>query len=438
MYNTRHLADTQPTPLYCDMSIPKRSFLSVLLASFQATALAHTFFNLGQISGEYPAGDQGRMQLTTTQQTNFDDPKVTSFNSTSYDWWYFDATSASSDAHFVVVFYTAAPTGFAGVTGATSFTPVGFTATYPNGTFVEVARSVSADNATVWSQRNKQGTWGEWGGSGFSFSSQQGLDTYTIDIDSEELGVYGTLVYRNRGRPHYPCRAYGDPYDDPSYPDMTIIPGVGWANAFPDADVTAHVNIVDQATGEVSSIDFEDGVGYHDKNWGVQAFHDMVQAWYWGHARVGPYSLVWFDAINWEDTETFSAYISRDGEIVSASCEETSVRVRPYGNDTGDTFPPTTTSNYPEGITANFTLPAGEGILSLTFPNGLMVIEAGSYNRWISHKITARIGDVELPYQGTGLWEYFNIAVLRERLANASMGGVANTTGAAIASGLSG
>jgi len=39
--------------------------------------------------------------------------------------------------------------------------------------------------------------------------------------------------------------------------------------------------------------------------------------WYFGHATVGPYSLVWYDILsNVTDTRFVSEYLVKDGEIL--------------------------------------------------------------------------------------------------------------------------
>ena len=78
----------------------------------------------------------------------------------------------------------------------------------------------------------------------------------------------------------------------PTGPDDTalVMPHVGWSNAVPGAGT--HVSLDVRGT----RLEF-DGFGYHDKNWGDIPFAEAVQSWYWGHAQLGPYTLVWFDAL---------------------------------------------------------------------------------------------------------------------------------------------
>jgi hypothetical protein len=82
--------------------------------------------------------------------------------------------------------------------------------------------------------------------------------------------------------PRYNCGP-----DVPGTSEIAFL-NVGWANAVPDADATVEFNI------NGSLLQFT-GLGYHDQNWGLSPFIDDVSHTYWGHARVGPYSVVFSD-----------------------------------------------------------------------------------------------------------------------------------------------
>lgn len=94
---------------------------------------------------------------------------------------------------------------------------------------------------------------------------------------------------------------------------MSAAPGLGWANAVPDAAAT-----VDLTIGQ-TKLAFT-GFGYHDMNWGVQPLMTHLAGWHWGHGRLGPYSLVWFDSVARDGRVHASVYAAKDGEIVAASC----------------------------------------------------------------------------------------------------------------------
>jgi hypothetical protein len=68
-----------------------------------------------------------------------------------------------------------------------------------------------------------------------------------------------------------------------------------------------------------------------------------------GHGRLGPYSIVWYDALTPSGEEYVSAYVALDGKILGAQCNGSLVRL--FG--TNSTYPPTQASNNPTGFTIN-------------------------------------------------------------------------------------
>ncbi|KAK1237233.1 hypothetical protein MKX08_002858 [Trichoderma sp. CBMAI-0020] len=64
--------------------------------------------------------------------------------------------------------------------------------------------------------------------------------------------------------------------------------------------------------------------------------------YYWGHGRVGPYFVVWFDFLAIDGIENTSSYVSHDGKILNAACE--SIKVRPFGANSTYSLTPTTGS----------------------------------------------------------------------------------------------
>lgn len=162
-----------------------------------------------------------------------------------------------------------------------------------------------------------------------------------------------------------------------------MTPHVFWANALPDALTTANLVIGD------TTLTFEDGVGYHDKNWGDAPFVDVVTTWYWGHAHVGPYSIVWFDALDADGIEHFSGYVAEGGSILETSCADDSVLVRPWGAN--DAYPPLVTTGIMQGIEATFLLADGSTLVA-NITTGLEVVYNGVYLR--------TLGSVEATYCG--------------------------------------
>ncbi|KAK9319063.1 hypothetical protein V1517DRAFT_266960 [Lipomyces orientalis] len=252
------------------------------------------------------------------------------------------------------LFYAADASGFPMENA--SYTPVQLTGSLANGTVFSLPL-FSGSSAAVWTEEGKQGVSGIWHETGFAFYNSDDLGRYTIAIDTEELGVRGVVNFNAIAPPHYPCRLLCPG----SSQNMELLPGVGWANAMPDAVVTANLSFLDPSTNETLKVKFDDGVGYHDKNWGSVPFVEIIQSWYWGHGRIGNYSVVWFDAIDWNGTEYQSGYVITGNKIISASCSPSSSRARPFGDGSSKIYPPKANSTPPSGFTLEFELPGDAG-----------------------------------------------------------------------------
>ncbi|KAF2723130.1 hypothetical protein K431DRAFT_319234 [Polychaeton citri CBS 116435] len=272
-----------------------------------------------------------------------DAPKVSPINGTVFDWWYFDAATSSlssSDlSSAAIVFYTASPVGFPRLINETTILQATLSGTWANGTafgWEDYPTQVEVEGGRF----DSNGKWGNVGG----WQSREGSRKWKVQYGKYGDDIYGSMTFNAIAPPHLPC-GFPNPGDTEA-----IMPHVGWANVIPAAD--AHVVV--QINGERMEFD---GFGYHDKNWGDQPFLNSVRSWYWGHGTLGPYQIVFFDALDpsypGSASEHFSAYVARDGKIVSASCGTESAIVRPVGGD--DTYPPTVTSEIPAGYSITFT-----------------------------------------------------------------------------------
>jgi len=117
------------------------------------------------------------------------------------------------------------------------------------------------------------------------------------------------------------------------------------------------------------------------QNWSDQPLTDNVASWYWGHGRVGPYSVVWFDFLGTDGTESVSAYVSSNNKIITSSCKAGSLKVRPTGPNTE--YPPTQRSGVPQGFSIEIDL-GKEGKLDLTATaKGTTLTNGNLYNGWI-------------------------------------------------------
>ena len=59
----------------------------------------------------------------------------------------------------------------------------------------------------------------------------------------------------------------------------------------------------------------------------------MVASWSWGHAHIGPYSVVWMQYIRAGSNATTpiaSAYVARDGQVVQSGCAADIVSIQQH------------------------------------------------------------------------------------------------------------
>jgi hypothetical protein len=135
-------------------------------------------------------------------------------------------------------------------------------------------------------------------------------------------------------------------------------------------------------------------------SWGVQPFAANVNSWYWGHGRLGPYSLVWFDIIGADGNEYVSGYASLDGEVIASSCS--GIKVRPTG--VNSQYPPVIGSGSPGGFYIELDIADGN-VLEVNVTTALVVVDAGSYSRFTGSLSGGVKGSTI--YQGVALYEEF-------------------------------
>lgn len=194
---------------------------------------------------------------------------------------------------------------------------------------------------------------------------------------------------------------------------MHIIPNVGWVNVLPAG--TGKVDVI--VKGKPLSFT---GPAYHDKvsqlhtlhpntgidvscqNWGDIPFSSATSSWYWGHAHLGPYYLVWFDAIDKAGTEHVSGYVVSNKEAVGATCDN--LKVRPIDS----AYPPTLLSHSPKQFSITMLLDDGRNLTAIVTAERTQ-INVGTYTRWIGG-IEGTVGGVE--YEGSALWEQFTFDLL--------------------------
>jgi hypothetical protein len=196
--------------------------------------------------------------------------------------------------------------------------------------------------------------------------------------------------------------------------NLQIAPHIGWANAVPGADAEVQLNV----RGEELSFT---GLGYHDKvcilpshkvlhtnmhqNWGDQNFVSSVGAWYWGHGRLGAYTVVWFDFLTPKMDNYVSAYVSRDNKVIASQCGGS--QVRPYGENSA--YPPLLSTGLPTGYNITITLPSDGRVFAFA-ATGEHFISGGPgrhiYTRW-SGSLEGNVDGEELT--GEAIFEQFKL-----------------------------
>ncbi|KAK9486764.1 hypothetical protein V1527DRAFT_518499 [Lipomyces starkeyi] len=365
------------------MMFPKK--LNLLLLGFSVIASATT--SIAKSVSPVPANGPSIM-ITTSSQGPFDGPKLDKVNDTSFEWWYFDICSEKSSIQILFVTSTLYAAGHPG-TGINLVTYVLLDGTFPNGT---------AFNYFIPSSNGSIETVGD-GSSGYfesvgSWHGSQDMSSYTITIDSETIDAKGALYFRSAGLPHYPFNFAAERDNSTE----VLAPNFGWANAVPDADAHADLAIGDIKLHIV-------GRGYHDKNWGIAPMQTLTKTWYWGHAKVGPYSIVWFDYISSNEQEYYSVYLAKDGVPILLGA---SITVRPYGsNKTQSEYPPSAIATNPDGFIIN--VDAGyAGKFEFNASNHNLVQSSSTYARWTGEVTGGPVGGEHCSGRGVGLWEWMH------------------------------
>ena len=139
------------------------------------------------------------------------------------------------------------------------------------------------------------------------------------------------------------------------------------------------------------------------QNWGVQPFPSVLSFSFWGHARLGPYSIVWSDLVAPSGKEYVSGFLYNHSKVLKSSCS--GVKVRPF-NAPKIPFPATVTSPKPKALQITMDLGKSEGIFEAVVTNTRVIEDAlGLYSRWIG-EIKGGIKG-EKSYSGSALYEEF-------------------------------
>ncbi len=325
----------------------------------------------------------------------FSAPYLSSLNNTTFEWYWFDLVSADTSTSLVVIFFTATPLAFpllAGVIPTSSAVSVLVTARLPNGSVY--FSGVAATEAMVASGGIfGQGAVGSWVGAEGYFAGTRDAAAWKVEVDTRALdplnGIKASVVMRGRAPPHYPCSAHlglGQ--------KLEIAPHLGWANGVPDSDADGTIELVD---GTVHGFG-EGSLGYHDHNWGDVPFPETIRSWYWGHAHVGEWSVVFFDGLAADGQDFADAYVARGGKVVLVDCGPESVEVRE-----------TATLDLQSGglpiLDVNFDLPDGNVLALEVKAVSINALVDGVYERYVT-SVTGSV-DGSSNFTGVGMFEHF-------------------------------
>ncbi|PLB38631.1 uncharacterized protein BDW47DRAFT_117112 [Aspergillus candidus] len=151
-----------------------------------------------------------------------------------------------------------------------------------------------------------------------SWFAADDLSALVVELNVPEKGVSASITMRARAPLHVPC---GEKREGASYMLTELL---GWAPVVADAEARVEIAVDGRRWA------FE-GAGYADQIFSLQPlFVDLAQ-WYWGHARVGPYSLVWYYYVDAKHRVSKSFQLARDGKAVVATCGDRSGTVTPLG-----------------------------------------------------------------------------------------------------------
>jgi hypothetical protein len=195
-----------------------------------------------------PPAVTGDITANFKSDCSLDGPQLSAVNSSSWDWWYFDAVSIDAKSNVVIIFYTASSSGFPFLPPSPNVTLFELHSLLPNGTLFNVF--IPAEEAVITTVG--EGSSGNFKGTNASWTGTGDLKHYKIVVNSPANGVVGTFNLRSLAPGHYPCGPAR------SGENMMVAPEIGWANAVPDA--VADVDFTLAGT----KVAFR-GVGYHDK-----------------------------------------------------------------------------------------------------------------------------------------------------------------------------
>ncbi|WVQ64438.1 uncharacterized protein L199_002604 [Kwoniella botswanensis] len=305
----------------------------------------------------------------------YDRPYIPSQNSTTYEWWYFDAVSADGRSSVVLI-------PFSGPIVGTHHPQFLLQIVTPEGEIFNQLVEYGPKSIMYVSTKG-DGSSGVIGDGDFIWVGKPDLGKYDLKVDLGRYNVSGTVTLISAADPFVLCDEIGPEASTSSFWFLN------WINLMGDA-----VAVVDLQVGNerVAFI----GNGYHDKNWGPVHFNQHIHHWYWGHGRAGDYSVVWYKMVTYFGTIKSGAWVSKDGRtVVSACVADDSVDVVPFGNNV--TIPPNRPNNTDDiegfNITINGEGREGDLYVFVFEANVWTPGYAGTYARWIGNFTGGKVGE---------------------------------------------
>jgi hypothetical protein len=359
----------------------KAAIAIILIIAFSSIFCEADLFTNTVVNGDVP--------IVTTAESSFDGPMIGGINATSLEWWYFDAVSENGEQQITVVFYRSQY-----FSGLPEINFVEVVMVWPNGTTGRYEFGANSSSVTT----TGYGASGVWNGTGLAFTGTSTLSEYTITFNNDIF--LGGLAINSIAPAQY---ANGLPPGNPNASPLAF-PSIYWTNAIPAGVANCKLTVL----GDVFT--FQNGVGYHDHNWGGEGIPAGI-SWYWGHATVGPYSYVYSDGEIVGGEQFGTAYLVDNGIIEVATrytpfaTENNLAVVIPFGN--GTEFPPSDSSNLPSAFLVEFISSSGELWSFVEESVHIAENQYGplTYTRWIGKVCGGQVGGPSVC--GAGVWEWF-------------------------------
>jgi hypothetical protein len=252
--------------------------------------------------------DYRRLGIDPVDVRPFEDGQRTEPARGVYEWWYFDA-HLDDGAKLVVVFYTKplmAP-------GAVLAPMITINLDLPDGRNLSKTLHAAPDTFAA----SREGCDVRIGANRFTGD----LHTYRITAAIEEVSVEIEMV--GEIRPWRPKS--GHIHFGPQGGEHLF----AWLPSVPQGRVTATYRVGQQEQRTT-------GIGYHDHNWGDVPMPKLMHDWYWGRAKVGPYTVIasYITAEQAYGFEPLTIFLlARDGQIIADDAAKVTFSTGGVGTD---------------------------------------------------------------------------------------------------------